>query len=241
VAALFDEREALASLRGRRNDIRSARRDKRSEISSQDESKSIERRCLVLVRTLDFALARLINMIMVCVGVIMGVQMGVDDQRVNAVAMDVLKRRQDIGGYKRDTAVERDNPPHQQQCSSSRAPARKTIRQALICSDSRQLSFVSIIFSVQEHTVTRTRSPERIQLVNHSVFGGPAMARRQHSKSLRKLGDHPVTDRSVTRLYHNLPLVARTVCLFADISSGSLSSQTGHSQKGHGTEDQVVL
>jgi hypothetical protein len=172
VAALFDQLKDLAGFRGRWDDAGSAGGNKLSEMGGQNESKGIERRCLLFVRSLDFALARLVYVMVVRGDVIVGVQMGVDKERVNAVAMDVLKRRQNIGGYKRDTAVERKNPPRHEQCSASRASARKTIRQALIDSDSRQLSFASNFLPVQEHTVTRTRSLERVQWVESQRFPG---------------------------------------------------------------------
>ena len=65
MAALFDKLKALAGFGGRRNDARSAGRNKRREISGKDESEGVERRRLVFVRVLDLPLAGLVYMIVV--------------------------------------------------------------------------------------------------------------------------------------------------------------------------------
>jgi hypothetical protein len=113
VAAFFDKLEAGAGLRLGRDNSRRAGGDEWGEIGSQYESESVQRRCLVVVRTLDFAFARLVHMGVV---VMMRVQMRVDQASVvTGITMDVLKRRQNKGGRECQTALERYSTPHQPQ------------------------------------------------------------------------------------------------------------------------------
>jgi hypothetical protein len=107
VATLFDQLKAFAGFSGRRNDARSAGGNERRDVDSKYQSEGVERRRLVFVRALDFTLARLIHMMVIRMIVMMGIKMGMDDQRVNTVAMDMLKRRQNKGGCKRETAMQR--------------------------------------------------------------------------------------------------------------------------------------
>jgi hypothetical protein len=110
VAALFDELEADAGFRRGLNNRWRAGRDKRRKVRSQHEDEGVERSRLVLVRILDFTFARLVDMIVARMAVMMRVQMRVDQWRVIvmiAITVDVLKRRQDKGGRKRQTALER--------------------------------------------------------------------------------------------------------------------------------------
>jgi hypothetical protein len=108
VTALLDQLEAGARFRRRRDYSRRAGGDEWGEVRSQDEGESVERRRLILVRTLDFAFARLVHMGVTRMIVMMRVQMSVDQWRVIvviAVTMDVLKRRQNERGHECETAV----------------------------------------------------------------------------------------------------------------------------------------
>jgi hypothetical protein len=108
VTALFDQLEVSARLRRRLDNRRGAGWNERGKIRRQDGGKSVERRYLVLVRVLDFAFARLVHMGVVPMIVMMRVQVRVDERSVIVmipIAMDVLKRRQNEGGHKRETAV----------------------------------------------------------------------------------------------------------------------------------------
>jgi hypothetical protein len=122
VAALFDKLEAGAGFRRRLDNRRRAGRDKGGKIRSRNESKRVQRRRLIFVRAFYFPFARLVHMGMLRVIVTMRVEMRMDHRRMVvgiAVTMDVLKRRQNKGAYKRDTAVQREDSPHHWQRSSA--------------------------------------------------------------------------------------------------------------------------
>jgi hypothetical protein len=115
VTALLDQLEAGARFRRGRDYSRRAGGDEWGEVRGQDEGESIERRRLVLVRTLDLPFTRFVHMGVI---VMMRIQMRVD----NPATVDVLKRRQKKGGHECQTALERYRTPHQPQCTS--IPAR---------------------------------------------------------------------------------------------------------------------
>jgi hypothetical protein len=122
VSALFDKLEAGAGFCWRLDNRRRAGWDKGGKVRSRNESKCVQRRRLIFVRAFYFAFARLVHMGMVRVIVMMRVEMRMDQGRVVvgiAVPMNVLKRRQNKGAYKRDKAAERKDSPHQQQRSSA--------------------------------------------------------------------------------------------------------------------------
>jgi hypothetical protein len=114
VPALFNKLEARAGFRRRLDNRRRAGWDNGRGIRRGDKRKCVQRRRLILVRTLDFPFAGLVYM-----GVIMMMRVQV---RVNqrsmivgiAVTMDVLKRRPNKGRYKRQAAGKCENSPHQQ-------------------------------------------------------------------------------------------------------------------------------
>jgi hypothetical protein len=132
VPAFFDEFETRARSGRRLEQSRRAGRNKRRKVRNQCGGEGVQRRHLVIVRTLDLALARLVHMVVIRMVMMMRIQMGMDDRSVYTIAMDMLKRRQYKGGYKRDTAMQRENPPHHQRRSPARASARTTIGQTFI-------------------------------------------------------------------------------------------------------------
>jgi hypothetical protein len=136
VAALLDKFETGACFCWGRDNRWRAGWDKGGKIRGRDKSKRIQRRRLIFFRAFYFPFARLVHMGMVRMVVVMRVQMRVDQRcmivRI-AVTMDVLKRRQDEGGDKSQTAGECENLPHQKQATSARDSS----------------------LSIKEHTVTR--------------------------------------------------------------------------------------
>jgi hypothetical protein len=136
VAALLDKLETSACFRRERDNRRRAGWNKGGKVRSRNKSKRIQRRRLIFVPAFYFPFARLVHMGMVRMVVVMRVQMRVDQRRMIvriAVTMDVLKRRQDKGGDKSQTAGECENLPHQKQPTSARDSS----------------------LSIKEHTVTR--------------------------------------------------------------------------------------
>jgi hypothetical protein len=100
----------------------------RGKIRSRNKSKRVQRQRLIFVRALYFPFARLVHMGMIRVIVMMRIQVRVDQRRMIvsiAVTMDVLKRRQNKGGYKSQTGGECENPPHQQYRTSARDSSRQ--------------------------------------------------------------------------------------------------------------------
>jgi hypothetical protein len=122
VALLLNQLKARARFRRLWNDRGGAGRDKRRKFGVQYEGKGVEFRHLVFIRTLDLPFARLVHMMVFRTVVMVWIQMGMDERSVDAIPMDVLKRRQNKGGCESQAALERDNPPHQQ--NSSMASAR---------------------------------------------------------------------------------------------------------------------
>jgi hypothetical protein len=121
VALLLNQLKARARFRWPWNDRGGAGGDKRRKFRSQYEGEDVEFRYRVTVRTLDFSFARLVHVMAFRMVVMVWIQMGMDERSVDAVPMDVLKRRQDKGGCERQTAWERDNPPHQPNSSMGSA------------------------------------------------------------------------------------------------------------------------
>jgi hypothetical protein len=110
VAALFDELEAGAGFRRGLDDRQRAGRDKWRKVGSQYKGEGVERDRPVFIGILDLAFARLVDMIVARMIVMMRVQMRVDQWRVIvmiAITVDVLKRRQDEAGREREAALER--------------------------------------------------------------------------------------------------------------------------------------
>jgi hypothetical protein len=88
-------------------------------MGSQNEGESIQRYRLVFIRTLNFPLTRNIHVIVMMRG-----KMGMNERRVVVMtltgpgAMNVLERRQNKGGHKCQTALDRESAPHQEQCTA---------------------------------------------------------------------------------------------------------------------------
>jgi hypothetical protein len=119
VTTLFDKLEAGASFRRRLDHHRRSVRNDWRKVRRQDEGEGVQRGHLVFVCTLDLAFARFVHMGVI---VMMPVQVRVDQRGVIvmiAITVNVLERRQNKGGHKRQATIEREYSSHQRHTSAT--------------------------------------------------------------------------------------------------------------------------